>query len=254
MRGLQLFKDTFSEYKDQYVVIGGIAMHVLLDEQPVRARVTKDIDMILLVEALTSEFVGKLWDFIREGGYESYRTADGVPTLYRFIKPLNDTFPLMIELFTRRNLEEYYPPEQTIVRVCTDEEEFSLSAILLDDDYYNLARSGALVIDGITVLGPKEIILFKSKAYLDLKKRKNGGHHVNSDDIKKHRTDVLRLATVVDATPLISINDSIRNDMRSFMDQLSIDASDLRSLGINVSPDDLFERLNEIYGLNAPLV
>mgnify|MGYP000311484789 CR=1 FL=1 len=39
------------------------------------------------------------------------------------------------------------------------------------------------------------IILFKAKAYLDLQKRKDLGEKVDSSDIKKHKKDVLRIAS-----------------------------------------------------------
>lgn len=48
---------------------------------------------------------------------------------------------------------------------------------------------------GLSVLRPEYIILFKAKAYLDLQKRKDLGEKVDSSDIKKHKKDVLRIAS-----------------------------------------------------------
>lgn len=39
------------------------------------------------------------------------------------------------------------------------------------------------------------LILFKARAYLDLKQRKDNGETVDSNDIKKHKKDVLRIAS-----------------------------------------------------------
>ena len=47
----------------------------------------------------------------------------------------------------------------------------------------------------LSVLRPEYIILFKAKAYLDLQKRKDLGEKVDSSDIKKHKKDVLRIAS-----------------------------------------------------------
>ena len=70
-----------------------------------------------------------------------------------------------------------------------------MSAILLNDDYYKALLNGKEVRKGLSVLRPEYIILFKAKAYLDLQKRKDAGEKVDSSDIKKHKKDVLRIAS-----------------------------------------------------------
>ncbi len=66
VRGLATFKEYFKDYSDNYIIIGGSACDVIIDEAGFEPRATKDIDIILIVEALTSAFVKKFWDFIRE--------------------------------------------------------------------------------------------------------------------------------------------------------------------------------------------
>ena len=56
----------------------------------------------------------------------------------------------------------------------------SLSAILLDDDYYHVLLEGKSNANGLSVLRPEYLILFKAKAYLDLKQRKENGENVDS--------------------------------------------------------------------------
>lgn len=41
--------------------------------------------------------------------------------------------------------------------------------------------------NGLSVLRPEYMILFKAEAYLDLKKRKENGEDVDSNDIKKYK-------------------------------------------------------------------
>lgn len=41
---------------------------------------------------------------------------------------------------------------------------------------------------------PEYLILFKAKAYLDLKSKKEAGEAVGSNDIKKHKKDILRIS------------------------------------------------------------
>ena len=48
----------------------------------------------------------------------------------------------------------------------------SLTAILLDEEYYEFLKTGVKVIDDVSVLDLTHIILFKMKAWLDLSERK----------------------------------------------------------------------------------
>lgn len=81
----------------------------------------------------------------------------------------------------------------TIVPLPAGGEVSSLSAILLDDDYYAYMKSGRKTIDGVTALGEVHLVPFKAKAFLDLSKRRADGEKANSSDIKKHKKDVFRL-------------------------------------------------------------
>lgn len=59
-RGLDSFKQYFKEYPDNYVIIGGTACEILIDESGYsNARATKDIDLVLVTEAINSNFVAK---------------------------------------------------------------------------------------------------------------------------------------------------------------------------------------------------
>ena len=56
MIGLESFKEYFKGYENQYVIIGGTACEQMLEINEYDFRVTKDIDMVLIIEALTKEF------------------------------------------------------------------------------------------------------------------------------------------------------------------------------------------------------
>ena len=47
--------------------------------------------------------------------------------------------------------------------------------ILLNEDYYSVLLKGRTVIDGLSVLRPEYLILFKAKAYMDLKAKRDAG-------------------------------------------------------------------------------
>lgn len=64
--------------------------------------------------------------------------------------PEDITFPKMIELFCRKDFE--LRNAKGISPVHFDDEVSSLSAILLDDDYYQALVDGKAIIDGLSVL------------------------------------------------------------------------------------------------------
>ncbi len=108
----------------------------------------------------------------------------------------------------------------------------SLSAILLDDEYYHLLKKGLVTVDGVSVLDLEYIILFKMKAWLDLTARKEAGENIDSKDIKKHKNDVLRLAANIDVDKVVPISGRIRNDAIDFMERTKDEEVDVKQLGI----------------------
>jgi len=75
--GLDKFRDHFRQYSDQYVLIGGTACDLLMDEAGLDFRLTKDLDIVLHVEALDPEFVKAFWNFVRAGDYQTRQTTTG---------------------------------------------------------------------------------------------------------------------------------------------------------------------------------
>lgn len=58
IHGLDKFREYFQDFKDNYVIIGGLASYLLLDDAGFdMARATKDIDLVLSVEALNDAFI-----------------------------------------------------------------------------------------------------------------------------------------------------------------------------------------------------
>lgn len=70
VRGIDTFKEFFKGFEDNYVIIGGTACEIHEDLYAQVPRATKDIDIILVVEALSAEFVAKFWEFIKKGNYD----------------------------------------------------------------------------------------------------------------------------------------------------------------------------------------
>lgn len=193
VKGIERFRDYFQDFTDEYVLIGGAACDISFKNNNADFRATKDLDIVLIVEALTSGFGERFWKFIQDGGYQNRARSSGKPQFYRFDKPMQAGFPAMIELFART---EYILKEDFgITPLHIDDSVSSLSAILLNEAYYKALLQGREVIDGISVLPHSMLIPFKAKAWLDLSERDRRGEHVDSRDLKKHRNDIIRMAS-----------------------------------------------------------
>lgn len=248
VHGLEKFKEYFGHHSDQYVFIGGTACSILMNELGTTFRATKDLDMVLIIEALDSSFGETFWQFIEDGGYEHREKGTSKNQFYRFKEPKDKSFPKMIELFSKLPNEFEFSLDRKLTPIHIDESIISLSAILLNDDYYNLLVKGRRLVDGFSVIELETIILFKIKAWLDMKKRKEAGENIDTKDIKKHKNDIFRLLANVSPTSRIESTNDIQNDVVQFIEQIKEDKLDLKNLGIrNTSLDEMLEILEGIF-------
>jgi hypothetical protein len=231
VRGLNSFKDWFRGYESVYAVIGGTACDLLMSEVGGQFRATKDIDMVLIVEALTPDFGSRLWEYIKNAGYEHRRKSTDTPEFYRFTNPISPEYPHMIELFSRRIEGIVLPPDAVFTPLPIDRDVSSLSAILLDDNYYEFLKSGTKVIEGISVIDAARMIPFKAKAWLDLEARKTKGEQIDSKNIRKHKNDVLLLYDLLPSDLRIVLPETIEKDMKEFIWK-NIDGNETRLLHI----------------------
>lgn len=246
VKGLDTFRKYFEKYEDQYVLIGGAACDIVFESNDTVFRATRDLDMVLIVEALTPEFGEKFWEFIQDGKYRNKATNGEKPQFYRFDKPEDDSFPKMVELFCRSDFELREMTGITPIHI--DDTVSSLSAILLNDDYYNVLLAGKVIADGLSVLRPEYLILFKAKAYLDLKQRKENGEKIDSDDIKKHKKDVLRIAAELMLESITVLPETVKTDIDSFIESLEqepFDANSLKNYGL--VNQDVIDTLRRVF-------
>jgi len=241
VKGIDIFQEYFKEYTDQYVLIGGAACSISFEEQDASFRATKDLDMVLIVEALTPAFGERFWQFIRDGQYQNRARSNGKPQFFRFDKPEDQRFPKMIELFSRTDwlLDE----GSGLTPIHIDDDVSSLSAILLNDAYYQALLNGRDVINGLSILRPEWLIPFKAKAWLDLRDKAG----IDSADIKKHRNDVIRLVAELVLEP-VTLPDEVKADMSAFIDEFNVTEAELKSLRIRgVTGDQVKQVLRETY-------
>jgi hypothetical protein len=123
----------------------------------------------------------------------------------------------MIELFSRRIEGIILPPDAVLTPMPLSDDISSLSAILLDDEYYEFLLSGVVNVDGVPVLDAAHLIPFKAKAWLDLTERKANGVQVDSKDIRKHKNDILRLSELLLPDEVLLLPSTIMKDMQAFL-------------------------------------
>lgn len=250
VKGIDKFKEFFAGFEDKYTLIGGSACDLAMTEVGESFRATKDLDIVIVTEAIDPAFVNRFWEFVEAGGYESRQKSTGERRLYRFDKPTDDTFPYMIELFSRIPDAISYEGEGLYTPLPMGEEASSLSALLMDENYYELVHSGTLVVDGLSILKPEYIVLLKAKAWLDLTARRNNGENVKGDDIKKHKNDPFRLFTILSPDLRVTVPESVRSDFEQYLTAMENEDIDLKNLGLGgANLEEIFSDFRRIYGI-----
>jgi len=254
VRGIEKFKEYFKDFPDSYVIIGGTACDITIEQAGLKPRATNDIDIILIVEVLNKDFVAQFWEFIKSGNYEKCEKSEEARQYYRFRKPEISDYPLQIEIFSRipdildlADTSRYTP-------IPVDDDLSSLSAILMNDDYYFYSIANSTNDNGIHIAGIEALICLKAKAYLDLKEDKEKGKPIDNKKILKHKYDVFRLALLLSADNVFEISVSIKTDLKTFMNTISDDLPDIaifKEMGAgNINVQALFEQLKNNFKLN----
>lgn len=251
VRGLEIFKQHFKEFTDNYIIIGGTACDIVINNVGLTPRATKDIDIILVIEALSPEFATHFWEFIKQGNYEVKEKSEEDRKYYRFQKPQVEEFPFQIELFSRipdlLDLEE----QAHLTPIPVDTEISSLSAILMDDDYYNFTIKHSQLDNDIHLANTEALIGLKAKAFLDYKTRKENGEKIDERQLHKHKIDVFRLLLLLTPEDNFTIPTSVKADIANFTEAVKTDLPDkqiFKEMGAgNVNVKELFEQLIKVF-------
>ena len=134
-----------------------------------------------------------------------------------------------------------------IIPIHIDDDTSSLSAILLNDDFYNFMLEGRKIVAGVSVLAENYIIPFKMYAWLDLKRRKEAGEHVNERDYKKHKNDVFRLLQIVNTDEKVSVSGLVRESVERFLGEIEKEQIRVEQLGLMITKEEAMELLKSIY-------
>jgi hypothetical protein len=250
VRGIEVFREHFAKHADQYVLIGGTAATLAMETAGLQFRATKDLDIVLHIEALNPAFGEAFWSFVERGGYEIRQASEsGKPVLYRFQKPKDVGFPAMLELFCR-------PPDgirlaagSRLTPIPIDEAIASLSAIVLDDAYYAFILGGRRNIDQLPWIGAEQLIPLKARAWSDLTDRKANGENIDTKDIRKHANDVIRLSQLLAPDSRIELTPKIAADLKQFLDGVGADGTyDPKSIQVPGTLAEILARIGQAYG------
>jgi len=251
VRGLDRFRAHFQGYEESYILIGGAACYLSMESVGEEFRVTKDLDIVLCAEALNVSFVNAFWEFVRAGGYKNKQKSTGKKLFYRFNDPEDKSFPAMLELFSRIPDALSFEGEGYLTPIPMGEEASSLSAILLNNEYYQFIQSGKRKLDGLSVLQAEYLIPLKARAWLDLTERHQQGADVDKQAIRKHKNDVLRLFRIIAPDSRVDIPEPVQVDLNRFFDAVSTEPVDLKPFGYRNSRfDAVLAGLKGFYGIN----
>lgn len=222
-----------------------------------RPRATDDIDMILVVEKMTPEFGQRFWEFIDEGKYENLQRKredkEPVTELFRFLEPKNG-FPVQIELLSKYPDVLGVPTGFHLTPIPVGEEIPSLSAILLDEEYYRHTIDSSIIEEGICIANPLSLLCLKVKAFLNLTEEKKINPNVRSADIKKYRDDVFKLLAMrIDPFTPVELSATMKDEVSVFINTMeeSLPNQSLRD-SLQRTDDDIrgfLGIMKEIFGI-----
>jgi hypothetical protein len=253
VRGLDIFKKYFEAYPDNYVIIGGTACDMIIDEAGLVPRATKDIDIILVVEALNADFVKQFWKFIQDGNYERKEKSEDERKYYRFMKPENVEFPFQIELFARNPDLIDFDEQAHLTPIPVDDDLSSLSAILLNEDFYHYMLKQSVLENGLHRANTEALICLKAKAYLEIAERIANGSKEDSKQLRKHKGDVFRLAVMLAENDVFELPESIKEQLQGFVNAIAGDLPNkaiFKEMGFGaIEPEKVLEQIKKSFNL-----
>ncbi len=248
VHGLGVFLEHFAGYESEYTLIGGVACMIVVGDAGLEFRATKDLDIVLCCQALTDDFVEAVWSFVRMGRYQAQETSEGDSRFYRFHRPNDVAYPYMLELFARKPEQVKLRADSRLSPIPISESVSSLSAILLDDTYYEFLMSNRQRIDNVPIVSADCLVALKVRAWLDLRARRDSGEKVDSRDIKKHKNDVFRIAQILDPSATVIAPKQICDDVAAFVSGVASEKPNLKDLGIRgISYETIVSTLAERY-------
>ncbi len=242
--GLSHFQDYCKDLSEHYVVIGGFATLMLLDrELEGHGKATHDIDLVLLTSG-NIEMAQRIKQYIKDGGYEIQKGSKDQYQYYRFVKPKAQNFAKEIELFASNENDLKLEDNQRIIPIDPQEGLYSLSAIMLDPEYFEMIKQNVEQDTLAPCTNTQATIMLKMSAFKDLKDR-------GDDKYKKHRRDILKLTLLLTGGEKIHLVSRMKDDFIDFITHIENDL-DQKTLSTIVDKlpakkDDIIDVLKQVF-------
>ena len=242
--GLSHFEAHFRDMKDHYVIVGGFATLMLLDREiENHGKATHDIDLVLLTST-SAEMANRIKTYIREGGYTIQKGQQDIYRYYRFVDPDVEGYAKEIELFASEEYGIDLDEGQRIIPIDPEEGLYSLSAIMLDREYFNMIKNNIEVIDGIPYSNTPATMLLKMSAVYDL-------HQRGDDKWKKHRRDILKLTLLLTGEERIVLTGRMIADVNFFKTEVgNMTTKMIKQIvgrGVTVDKDIVIESIEKVF-------
>lgn len=134
-----------------------------------------------------------------------------------------------------------------IIPIHIDDDISSLSAILLDEDFYEFMLRGRRVVADTSVLGAEYLIPFKMYAWLNLRTQKAAGGRVNDRDLKKHKNDIFRLLQIVSIGTVVPTTGKVHESIEQFLADIQDEDLHPEQLHLGFSKEEGISLLKQIY-------
>ncbi len=217
--GFDHFCTYLNGLEKHYVIIGGGAAAILLEDEGLEFRSTRDVDLVVL--GRSDDLNTRILSYVQEGEYKIKEATEGTPRFYRFREPNKKECPGLIEIFARNELRLELAEGQYIIPIIDASVE-KLSAILLDDKYFEIIQTNLVTSSsGIPLINALANICLKARAHRELFDRKNSGDStVDEKSIQKHLKDIWRLAAVLTGDEEITLAGQPLKDISSAIAKL----------------------------------
>ena len=243
--GLSHFQKYCKEFDEQYVVVGGFATIMLLDEElgEGHGKATFDIDLVLLTNN-SVELAQRIKQYITDGKYDIQVGEKEQYKYYRFNNPKEENFAKEIELFASNENKLELDDKQRILPIDPEEGLYSLSAIMLDPEYFEMIKNNVNKSGAAPCTNTQATIMLKMSAFYDLKKREDKKK-------KKHRRDILKLSLLLTGEEEIKLVGRMKEDFDSFIQHLKeeLDQKSIKSFadGLPIYKEQVIEILEKVF-------
>lgn len=190
------------------------------------------------------ELSKKIKQYITEGKYDIQVGEKDQYKYYRFNNPKIENFAKEIELFASNENELELDEGQRILPIDPEEGLYSLSAIMLDPEYFEMIKSNINKSGEAPCTNTQATIMLKMSAFYDLRSREDRKW-------RKHRRDILKLSLLLTGEEEIKLTGRMKEDFNSFIQHLEeeLDQKSIKSFvdGLPIYKDQVIEVLERVF-------